>query len=484
MGKREKTSGERSREFPFFPRVINPVRMRSAVLFAADKRVRDAHAVLADGMPWLEARVLSDPISASNHIADQATAFVFDDTAINLVDIEQIRRNNKDAVIVLLSSNDFVQCSPPAIAAQKFPYTSKADLVFACNSTDCASGTIITSVVKAAEDLLNITRYSKARRYIFLLVDDEPRWFSQFLPVLYPIIGQRADVMLARTFEQALGFLFGVESESQIDEEKFKARGHGDDVVCLITDIFFPRGEEPDSTAGKDLIRLTRKYYPRIPIIIASKTKEAEDFTDESIYLLPKGDPGSLETLGKHIRDHTGIGKFIIRNKSGEELFRIKNIPEMMDVLRSADGDSPEAEELRRILESHGSKDHFSTWLYMHSFRELADELRPKRTKGRRLVTLLKRYLGREMLRVERTPLVIEGRKAFDLQELVALLKAVSPAKLQEYSDNDIFSSWLDRMGYTDLADELRPIHARGEKLRETLTDTIERWAKEHVGEQ
>ena len=480
MGKTKKATGDHSREFPFFPRVINPVRIKSAVLFAADQRVRDAHSVLEDNMPWLSVRVLSDPFSASNYIADQATVFIFDDTAINLVDTERIRRNNKDAVIDLLTSNDFIQCSPPAIAAEKFPYTSKADLVFACNSSDCASGDIISSVVKASEDLLNITRYSKAKRYIFLLVDDEPRWFSQFLPVLYHIIGQRADVMLARTFEQALMFLFGVESESQIDDKTFKTKGQGDDVVCLIADIFFPKGDEHDSAAGKDLIRLTRKYYPRIPIIIASKTKEAEAFKDESIYLLPKGDPGSLETLRKHIRDNTGIGKFIIHNKRGKELSRIKNIAEMLEVLALAEGDGPEAEELRRILESHGSKDHFSTWLYMHSFREMADELRPKRASGRRLVTLLKRYLGREILRIARMPLVIEDRKAFDLKGLVALLRTVDSAKLQEFSDNDIFSSWLDRLGYSELADELRPIHARGEKLREILADTVEQWAKVH----
>jgi len=484
MGKTEKAMGDHSREFQFFPRVINPVRIKSAVLFAADQRVRITLKVLEENMPWLSARVLSDPVSVSNYRADQATAFIFDDTAINFVDTELIRQNNKDAVIALLTSNDFVQCSPPAIAAQKFPYSSKADLVFACNSSDCASGNIIVSVVRASEDLLNITRYSKARRYIFLLVDDEPRWFSQFLPVLYHIIGQRADVMLARTFEQALTFLFGVESEFQIDDEMFKSRGHGDDVVCLITDIFFPMGDELNSTAGKDLIRLTRKYYPHIPIIIASKTKEAEAFKDESIYLLPKGDPGSLETLRKHIRDNTGIGKFIILNKHGKELFRIKNISEMMAVLTMAEAESPKAAELRRILESHGSKDYFSTWLYMHSFRELAGELMPKRASGRRLVTLLKKYLGREMLRIACTPLVIEGRKAFDLQGLVALLKSVDPANVQEFSDNDIFSSWLDRKGYSELADELRPIHARGAKLMEMLADSIERWVRENNVEE
>lgn len=37
-----------------------------------------------------------------------------------------------------------------------------------------------------------------------IIDDDEPRWFSQFLPVLYNIIGQRADVKLTRTYEETM----------------------------------------------------------------------------------------------------------------------------------------------------------------------------------------------------------------------------------------------------------------------------------------
>jgi hypothetical protein len=481
MKKRGQAFGDRSREFPFFPRIINPVRIKQAVVFSADERVRNAKAVLEENAPWMTVKLFADPASVSNHSGDQATVFLFDDTAINLVDTDMIRRNNADAVIVLLSSNDFIQCSPPAIAAERFPYSARADLVFACNSSDCAAGEIIVSVVRAAEDRLNIKKYSQARRYIFLLVDDEPRWFSQFLPVLYHIIGQRADVMLARTFEHALEFLFGVEDESEIDGRTYKSRGKGDDLVCLITDIFFPKGSELSSAAGSELINLTRRWYPRIPIIIASKAKEAEAFKDESIFLLPKGDPGSLETLRKHIRDHTGIGEFIIYNKEGGELHRIKNISGMMAVLDRAEGDDEQAAELRRLLESHGSKDDFSTWLYMHSFRELADELRPRRSSGRRLITVLKRYLKRETLRMDCTPLLVAGEKLYDLPDLPALLKSVDPRIIQDYSDNDIFSSWLDRKGYSELADELRPIHGSGAKLAERVAQTLERWLKENT---
>ncbi len=477
MQGREKVSKISSREFPFFPRIINPVKIKQVGIFSADEQVRNTRKALEENRPWIDTEIFSDPLSVSNYRPNQASAFIFDDTALNIVDTRKIRQSNKDAVLVLLSSNEFIQCSPPLVAKEKFPYTAGADLVFAYNTTDCTPNHIMASAVRAAEDLLNITRYSKARRFIFLVVDDEPRWFSQFLPVLYDIIGQRADVMLARTFEESLKFIFGVEREEEINDEAFRYHGYGDDMVCLIADIFFTKGNDLKSAAGKDLIRLTRKYYPRIPIVVASKTKEADAFRDMA-FVLPKGDPGSLETLGKHIRDHTGMGEFIILGMKDKELFRIKNLKEMMEVLNLAEKDTKEAGELREILESHGDKDNFSTWLYMHSFRALADELRPKRMYGHRLINVLKKHLKREILRMNHTPLIIENDKIFNLRELAMLLRSVDPVRIQEYSDNDVISSWLDRKGYTELADALRPIHGSGANLIKILVSIVEKWIK------
>jgi hypothetical protein len=466
---------KRDREFVFIPRIINPVKMANAILLAAGEEVRQAGKVLEERMPWVETRVLSNPASAGDYKSDQASVLIFDDTAAILVDADRIRQNNKDVVLALLSSNPFVYCSPPSVAQEKFPYTAKADLVFAMNNRDFAPHQVITSVVRSAEDLLNIERYSRARRFIFLIVDDEPRWFSQFLPVLYEIVGQRADVMITRTYEETLRFLFGVEKESEIDKESYRFMGYGDDVVCLITDIFFPKGDSLDSNAGVDLLRLTRQYYPRYPVIIASKAREADDLKDMG-FVLPKGDPGSLEKLRDYIQSFTGMGDFVICDRKGEELHRAKNIHEVYELVLEAEKDTQESRKLRELIEIYADNDHFSTWLYMHSFKELGDLLRPKQSKGRELFSTLKRYLRREILRMNCTPLIIDGNKIFELRDLLHLLKTIDADKLQPFSDNDAFSSWLDRKGYPELAEELRPIHASGEKIRETLVHHVEKW--------
>ena len=465
----------RLEEYPFAPRIINSIKLKRAALIAADAQLRDSRKKLEEDMPWLKMDILYDPQAVANYRAPQACVFLFDDTALAMVDTEKIRAGNKDAILVLISYQPFVHCSPPQAAGQKFPYTAKADLVFAVSRDEFAPHKILPSVVRAAEDWLNIKKYSEARRYIFYIVDDEPRWFSQFLPVLYGIIGQRADVMISRTYEESLAFLFDVAEESQIDDKNYCWHGRGDDVVCLITDIFFPKGPELQSQAGRDLIGLVNRYYPRVPVIIASKAKEAQKLKDSG-FILPKGDPGSLGKLKQYILDLTGLGDFPIFDHEGQEIRRAKDIQSLCQILVEAERDTRPGRLLRKVLESYGENDKFSTWLYMHGYRELGDRLRPLRREGRQLITLLKNSFQAEMARMERTPLIIDGQKIFSLADLQASLRTLSPDQIQPFSDNDIISSWLDRKGYPELAEALRPIHGSGPKLGQTLAQIVEEW--------
>lgn len=463
------------KEFKFKPRVINPVKIKNALIFSADEDVRNTINTLKENMPWINVDIVKDPISASNYKYAKASVFIFDDTAMTIVDTEKIKKNNNKTILALLSSNGFIHHSPPSISRERYPYTANADLVFAVDKREFSPGHIITAVVRCAEDRLNIEKFSKERRYIFLIVDDEPRWFSQFLPVLYNIIGQRADIMVTRTYEETLEFIFGVEHESQIDEKSYLSHGHGDDVVCIITDIFFPKGNNLKIDAGKDLANLINKYYRRIPIVVASKAVAASDLKNIS-FIMPKGDPGSLQTLKNYIHNFTGMGDFLILSKSSKELYRIKNIKEMYETVLKAEKNTDEGKKLRGLLERYGQKDWFSTWLYMHGYKELGDHLRPRQAKGQHLVKILKTHLKKEIQRMNYTPLIIDQNKIFNLNDLLHVLLTVDHDKIQYFSDNDLFSTWMDYQGYPELAEEFRPIHNIGPKLEKILSNIVEKW--------
>ncbi|MDZ7264786.1 MAG: hypothetical protein ONB16_09405 [candidate division KSB1 bacterium] len=466
-----KLNPQRQREYPFVPRIINPIRLEQAVIFAADEQLRSAVDALPENLPWMQVDMLNDPLSATNYHSPQPKVIIFDDVALNTVNAEEIRKRNRDVILVLLSYNPMIHCSPPTVMLEQFPYAGNADLVFAVDRDEFAPEKILPSIVRCAEDRLNIEKYSRARRFIFLIVDDEPRWFSQFLPVLYNIIGQRAAVMLTRTYEETLRFLFGVEDEAEIYGKNYHLHGHGDDVVCVITDIFFPKGDNPGSDAGRRLTHLIKNHYPRIPVIVASKAREGDDLR-ELAFIMPKGDIGSLDLLKNYLHDFTGMGDFLIQNKSKTIYHRVKNIQGLYEVIVQAEHDL----ELRQLLEVYGQNDFFSTWLYMHGFRELADFLRPRQDRGQRMITVLKRSIQREMLRTAYTPLIIEDTRVFTLDDLLLALRTKDPTAIQYLSDHDYFSIWLDRHGYTELAEEIRPIHGSGMKLEQTLARIVEKW--------
>ena len=156
----------------------------------------------------------------------------------------------------------------------------------------------------------------------------------------------------------------------------------------------------------------------------------------------------------------------------------------MIAVIEEAEKNTPQAQKLRKILEGYGQKDSISTWLYMHSFRELGDVLRPLRAEGIEMIALLKKYLKEEVIRMASTPLIIDKEKAYNLKELLHLLKNASQSEIEKLSDNDTFSSWLDRKGYSELADELRPIHGKGQLLIKSLLDIVEKWTPVYEGDK
>ncbi len=291
-GREESPSGGPADEGSALPgSASRGLRLEQAAVFAAEEMIRSAAGRLGDQLPGLEVGICTDPLSFSQIRTDRPVVAILDDMGANLADLATMRGGNPSLVTVLLTFNRVIQCSPLSMSRREFPALSGVDLAFAVNRDELHPDRIIAPAVRAAEDHLAIERRAEASHRIFLIVDDEPRWFSQFLPVLYGIIGSRALVKIANTFEEAHAFLFGP---------------GGGEVACLIADLTFPRRGKTDPEAGVDLIRLFRKRYPGTPVVIASKA-DRHSSLKELGFILPKGDPGSLITLRRFIADATGL---------------------------------------------------------------------------------------------------------------------------------------------------------------------------------
>jgi hypothetical protein len=441
--------------------VVNSRRIEQAFVFATTPKIKSALSSLENSLPWVDAGSINSPGRVYQRLSEEGKPFVLvvDDAGISILDKEKFRLANPGAIVILISSLEFIGCAPPHSALERHPFVSKADIVFyapeSSSVEECSA--IISSAIRCAEDKINIEEGFHKKRSIFLVVDDEPRWYSQFLPVLYRIIGRRADVMVARTHEEAAGIFIQ----------------HGDDIVCLIADVNFTR----DGAMGPNgiaLAKITREGFPRIPIIIASKAEIPEDLRDMAL-LMPKGDEGANKELERYVREFTGLGDFLFFDGK-RELLRATNLTELRDRIFMLPA---------RVLEQYAERDYFSTWLYMHAFPELADVIRPVRSTGEELRRILLFAIDRKLEDIFLEPLVFldeNGQavaKASNLEGLVKVVGGLDISVLQFYSDMDGFSTWLMRKGYMKLAEELRPVHGKGEELRERMLEIISKYKEE-----
>jgi len=433
-------------------RILNRCRL-TKIYVCGNPKLRAAALDAGNELPWANVRsVPHEDLVAGRKISDGHFVLLVDYQSSGFDD-EEFRNNNPNAVVVLLAASRFIGSMPPREAEGAYPYVKKADFVFYFDDTENALGRVIPAAIRCAEDRINIEKYSVEKRFVFLVVDPEPRWFSQFLPALYRIIGQRADVAIARTYEKAEEFM----------------RLHGDKIVCLITDTQIPRAGAM-GPHGRELASFAKSEYPRFPVIIASESEEAGTVRDTAL-VISRMDTDSLGRLERCVRDFTGMGDFLVYD--GNELkARASTLAELRDVV---------AKLQTELLESIASHDYFSTWAYMHGFNELGDFLRPRQDRGEMLRDVLVRHIDNALLKAENERFEFKGEDgrvaatAGSARELAARIAEADISIIELCSNTDAFSTWLMRKGHNGLADDLRPLHGEGEALRRELLEIFAR---------
>lgn len=238
---------------------------------------------------------------------------------------------------------------------------------------------IFFSIIKLLEDKVNLendTRIGLTR--VILLVEDSPRYYSRYLPVLYSSILEqtrriiddvstddlykvlririRPKILLTGTYEEAIEIF-----------SRYK-----DYMLCVISDVKFFHKGKLDENAGINLISEIRKSLPNLPVIIQSY----EQFNEEKIKLLNskiisrfsdslfkdidnvgfinKNSDSLMQELRSFISNYLGFGDFVFKNAIGQPIVTATTMEEFERCLHDIPGES--------IL-YHAEKNHFSLWL-------------------------------------------------------------------------------------------------------------------------
>ena len=235
---------------------------------------------------------------------------------------------------------------------------------------------ILLAMVKYVEDRRNVPfDTGVAGVPAIIVVEDNVRFYSSFLPVIYTELVDhmqslmaeglnlsqkmfrnrvRPKVLLCETYEEAW--------------EYFST--YQDHILGLISDIEFPKGGQLYRKAGVELASRVREARSDLPIMLQSSFPENEKLAESvKAGFLLKGSPVLLHQLRKFIVENFGFGAFVFCMPDGRQIDRAEDLKTIVSKLRTIPAES---------LVYHGERNHFSNWLKARGEFALAQQLRPR----------------------------------------------------------------------------------------------------------
>lgn len=292
------------------------------------------------------------------------------------------KRFPKTPVILLLTVKSDI-----ALVDGNRDYSDIFDNIFLWNGEP----SIILAMIKYIEDRDNAAYDTEnGLVQVILLVEDSIPFYSSFLPLLYKEIMQqtqkliseevndvqkyhrmrtRPKVLLAHNYEEAITIY-----------NQYKSN-----LLCVLSDIEFPREGILDPQAGILLCRAIREWRWDIPLVLQSTSLEYKGQA-ESVQadFLDKRSPTLLNELRSFIVSNLGFGDFVFRDEQGKVYARAHRIDDFERVIPMVPVES---------LRYHAARNNFSTWLIAHGEFQVARKLRPVQLNDFSDASLFKDYL-------------------------------------------------------------------------------------------
>jgi len=234
---------------------------------------------------------------------------------------------------------------------------------------------IFTAIVKYIEDGWNAPRdILKGGARAIIVVEDSPKFYSIFLPMLYNVIINTTHKLMKHEYNDELR-LFRMRSRPKIllattfEEATDLYRQYKNHMLAVISDVRYPRNGSLDPQAGAKFIRIVQKRNPSMPIIMQSMEGNNEATAMElGAYFLDKSSPHLLQSLQDFVMRHCGFGDLDFSTRSGKTIAKVRHLNALSTALSSVPMQS---------ISYHARRDHFSNWLAVRGHFDLADFLKP-----------------------------------------------------------------------------------------------------------
>jgi len=257
---------------------------------------------------------------------------------------------------------------------------------------------ILLAIIKYIEDLINIDNDISLGVRVVLIIEDSPKFYSQFLPLMYTEImtqtrllisegvndlhrllrmRARPKILLAENYEQGMSFC-----------NKYQKN-----LLGIISDVKFQRKNKMENLAGFHFAKHIKSEIPDLPILMqSSNIKNQKRALDAGLGFLYKNSDNFLHDLQQFILSNFGFGDFVFKDSSGKEVGRAKNLHEFEKMIQIIPDES---------LKFHAKKNHISIWLRARTEFEVADRLRPKKVSDFDAIGDLRAFIVQEIQKLK-----------------------------------------------------------------------------------
>jgi hypothetical protein len=309
---------------------------------------------------------------------------------------EVLRSKHFDLIIFMVSVDRNTPTELSRKIKKEFPYipiyfllNSNSEIAYFLNESKTSfsidrifswngDSNVFFSMIKMVEDRINTdndTHVGLVR--VILLVEDSPKYYSRYLPMLYKIVMEqtrriiedvstdelykvlrmraRPKILLASTYEEATKIL--------TDYKEY--------MLCLISDVKFDRNGKLDENAGIELVRFAKGLINELPTIIQSSDPEnAQVAYRYKSTFIDKNSETLSQDFQSFITHYLGFGNFIYRDRFGKQIAQARTLKEFETNLRTIPPES---------LLYHARRNHFSLWLMARGEIRVAKIISPKK---------------------------------------------------------------------------------------------------------
>ena len=253
---------------------------------------------------------------------------------------------------------------------------------------------VFFAMIKLIEDKINVENDTKVGLVrVLLLVEDSPQYYSRYLPLLYSIVLEQTRRIIEDVSTDELYKVLRMRARPKLllastyEEAKEVIDRYKDFMLCLITDVKYPKNGRADEMAGFDLVKYARGVVKELPVIIQSHNIENAKFAYElKTTFIDKNSETLVQDFKSFITHYLGFGNFIYRDKEGAQIAIARSLREFESYLRIIPEES---------LIYHARKDHFSLWLMARGEIQVAKIINPAKVSDFESPAQLRAYLIR-----------------------------------------------------------------------------------------